>query len=173
MQTKTRPPIVRSFEPSASFHTCTRIGNAVMRPLLRSGLGARIHDLALLSFTGRLTGKRYTVPVGYQELDGEVVILTASAWKANLRGGADVELVHDPHRLLMRADLIEDPEEVARIYGALLGRVGIEQATRIGLKVSGDRMPTHEEIVEAIGGHRAVVRLRPRTARGSPAAYGA
>jgi hypothetical protein len=64
---QTKEPIVRSFEPTAGFRACMRFGNAFMRPLLRSGLGRRIDDLALLSFTGRKTGRRYTVPVGYHE----------------------------------------------------------------------------------------------------------
>lgn len=92
MQTETKEPVVRVFEPSAGFRTMTRIGNAFMRPLLRSSVGAKIHELALLDFTGRLSGKRHTVPIKYHELDGDVLILTASGWRANLRGGADRQL---------------------------------------------------------------------------------
>ena len=76
---------------------------------------------------------------------------------------ADVELVHDGQRLPMRAELVEDPDEVARIYEALIERIGVAnaKAMKIGLKVVGDRMPTREEIRSAIAGRRAVVRLRP------------
>ncbi|HEX4940979.1 MAG TPA: nitroreductase/quinone reductase family protein [Actinomycetota bacterium] len=163
MQTLTREPIVRSFEPTKGFRTSMRIGNAFMRPLLRSRLGARIDDLALLSFTGRKSGRLFTVPVGYHELDGEGVILTASGWRANLRGGADVDVVHKGRRIPMRAELIEEPREVARIYSALLRTVALSKAKlAIGLEVRGDRMPTVEEIEEAVGGRRAVVLLRPR-----------
>jgi hypothetical protein len=155
---------VRPFEPGAWFHTMTRFGNLFVRPLLRSSAGRNMHELALLCFEGRLTGKRYEVPVAYHELDGESVILTASGWKANVRGGADVDLVHDGRRTPMRAELIEDADEVARIYEALLLKDGLEEAkpTKIGLKVEGDRMPTCAEIAAAVGGRRAVVRLRPR-----------
>ena len=162
MGTETREPAVRSYEPSAGFHALTTMGNVVMRPLLRSRMGARIHELALLSFTGHKSGRRYTIPVGYHELDEAGVILTASPWRANLRGGADVDLTHDGVTLPMRAELIEEPEEVARIYGTLLRRVGVEKAMRLGLKLAGDAMPTDEELIEAIGGRRAVVRLTPR-----------
>lgn len=71
----------------------TTIGNMFVRPLLRSSAGNGIHELALLCFEGRRSGRRYEVPVEYHELDGEPLILPASAWKRNLRGGADVELV--------------------------------------------------------------------------------
>src|SRR6187200_2499526 len=99
---------VRAFEPSPAFRTLTRVGNLVMRPLIRSRLGRHMRELAVISFTGRRSGARYTVPVGYQEMDGQGLVMTAAGWKANLRGGADVEVVHDGRTQPMRADLIED-----------------------------------------------------------------
>jgi hypothetical protein len=152
---------VRAFEPSRTFNTLTRVGNVVMRPLIRSRLGAHMHDLAVISFTGRKTGRRYAVPVGYQEMDGQGLILTAAGWKANMRGGADVEVVHDGLTQQMCADLIEDPDEVADVYDALLQRVGREKAMRVGLRIA-DRMPTHDELARAVDGKRAVIRLVPR-----------
>src|SRR5512133_2108958 len=126
MQTETRvEPRVRCFEPTARFDRMTRIANVFMRPLLRSSAAKGIHELALLSFVGRRSGRRYEVPVEFHELDGEPLILTASAWKANLRGGADVELVHEGRRVPMRAELIEHPDEVASLYEALIEQVGI------------------------------------------------
>jgi hypothetical protein len=163
MQTKTPEPIVRSFEPSATFDRLTRFGNVFMRPLLRSRIGRRIDDLALLTFTGRTSGRSYTIPVAYHVLDGNGVVLTSHAWKTNLRGGADVEVMHRAERIPMRAELVEDPHEVARIYGTLLRRVGPEKAKlSVGLEVAGKRLPTDEEIESAIGGRRAAVVLRPR-----------
>ena len=163
MQTRTRAPIVRSFEPTARFRTLMRVGNTIMRPLLHSRLGRRMDDLALLSFTGRRSGRLYTIPVGYHELDGHGVVLTASPWKANLRGGADVEVEHNGRRIPMRADLIEDPHEVAQVYSALLRTIALSKAKlAIGLEVIGDRIPTDAEIEEAVGGRRSVVELRPR-----------
>ena len=53
MQTQTREPTLRPFEPTARFRKLMRVGNTFMRPLLHSRLGRRIDDLALLSFTGR------------------------------------------------------------------------------------------------------------------------
>ena len=155
-------PYVRSYEPAARLRPLFRIGNAVLRPILRSRLGSRMPDLALLSFTGRRSGRRFTVPVGFHELDDRAAILTASAWKANLRGGADVEIVHLGEREPMRALLVEDADEVADVYRTLLARVGVRRGTRIGVRVAGDRMPTHAEMAAALGGRRAVVWLTPR-----------
>ena len=165
MQTETRPdPIVRCFEPTRGFRRMTRMGNLIVRPLLRSSAGRGIHELALLCFEGRRSGKHHEVPVEYHELDGEPLILTASSWKANLRGGADVELVHEGVRAPMRAELIEDPDDVAGIYEALIEAIGVEKAkaTKIGIEVTGGQMPTHEQIRGAVAGRRTVVRLRPR-----------
>ena len=82
----------------------------------------------------------------------------------DLRGGADVELVHEARRIPMRAELIEDPDRVARIYEGLIERIGVAdaKATKIGLELTGDQMPTHEQIRSAIAGRRTVVRLLPR-----------
>ena len=91
------------------------------------------------------------------------MVLTASPWKANLRGGADVEVEHNGRRMPMRAELIEDPHEVAQVYSALLRKIVLSKAKlAIGLEVIGDKIPTDEEIEEAVGGRRAVVMLRPR-----------
>jgi hypothetical protein len=133
-----------------------------VRPILRSRLGARAPGLALLELTGRRSGRRYAVPVDYYEVDGHAAVLTASAWKANVRGGADVDVVHRGVREPMRAVLVEDPEEVAEVYLTLVARVGTRRARRVGVSLAGDRMPTRDELVEALGGRRVVVWLTPR-----------
>jgi hypothetical protein len=154
---------IRSYEPAARSRTLMRVGNLVMRPLLRSRLGARIPDLALLTFRGRRTGRRYEVPVAVYPIDGADVVLTASRWRANLRGGAEVELRHRGVDREMHAELIDDPDEVATIYSAMLDRVGLDHAKRVGLVIDGGtRLPTHDDLVRAIGGRRSAIRLVPR-----------
>jgi hypothetical protein len=157
----TDAPVVRSFEPYASMKAVMKVGNAVMKPMLRSRLGARMHDLALLTVTGRRTGARYTIPVSVLPFEDHEVVLTAAGWRVNLRGGAEVQLHHDGVDRTLHAELVEEPDEVAHVYGELLRRVGMKHANRVGLRVSGDRMPTHEELAAAIGGVRTVVVLTP------------
>ena len=115
-----------------------------------------------MSFTGRRTGRLYTVPVGYHELDGHGVVMTASPWRANLRGGADVEVVHNGRRISMRAELIEDPHAVAQVYSALLRVTAREGEADHRARSDRRRNPTDAEIEEAVGGRRSVVELRPR-----------
>ena len=163
MRTETSEPIVRPFEMGRGADALTRIGNVFIRPLLRSRAGRGMHELALLSFSGRRSGKRYDVPVAYHELDGNGIVLTRSRWRVNFRGGADVEVTQEGRRRPMRAELIEDPDEVADVYAGLLERYGIEKPTKIGLRISGDRIPNHEEIRAAVvAGQRTIVRLPPR-----------
>jgi hypothetical protein len=62
-----------------------RLVNPVMRRLLASPLhSVASGQLLLLHFTGR----RYTVPTGYHDLDGVPSVLTNSGWRVNFRGGA-------------------------------------------------------------------------------------
>jgi hypothetical protein len=91
------------------------------------------------------------------------VILTARTWRVNLRGGAEVEVVHDGVSAPMRAELIEDPHEVALIYEELLRQIDLSKAKlSIGLEVVGDEIPPEEQIERAVAGRRAVILLRPR-----------
>ena len=160
--TTSSAPVVRSFEPARHIGRVMKVGNAMLKPLLRSGLGGRMGELALLTVTGRRSGTRYEIPVSVLSFEGHEVVLTAGRWRVNLRGGAEVRVRRGHDDRTFHAELIEDPNEVARVYGALLQRVGLKNAKRVGLVVEGDRIPTHEELVEAIGHHRTVIVLTPR-----------
>ena len=78
-----RPPVI-----------VTTIVNRVVSAVLRS----RFHGLLdrrvlLLSFSGRTSGRWFTVPVGYSRRGNTIMVSTRSAWSQNLRGGAWVILV--------------------------------------------------------------------------------
>ena len=168
MQTQTREPIVRSFQPTARFRTLMRIGNTFMRPLLRSRLGRRMDDLALLSFTGRRSGRLYTVPVGYHELDGHGVVMTASPWRANLRGGADVEVVHNGRRIPMRAESDRGPAR----RGAGLQRAAAEDRAlegEAGHRARSDRRPDPDRRGDRGSGGRPTIGRRAATTLRRPA----
>jgi hypothetical protein len=155
-------PYVTSFEPGSKYRGLFRVGNVFMRALLRSRLGEKMQGLSILTVTGRTTGKRYAVPVSVLDLDGSPIVLTASPCRVNLRGGADVEVRAGRVTRLMRAALVEDPEIVADAYERLLPTVGAEHSKRLGLLLAGDRPPMHEELVEAIRGHRCLITLAER-----------
>lgn len=58
--------------------------------------------------------------VGYTDLDGQLPVVTQHRWRANLRGGADVEITHAGSRRRMHADLDEERVSVAAtLHGAM------------------------------------------------------
>jgi len=73
-----------------------------LNPVLRAILRSRLHPLLsrgllLLTFTGRKTGKRFTIPVGYQAEESGVLTVMASEapkkqWWKNYRESGPVEV---------------------------------------------------------------------------------
>jgi hypothetical protein len=106
--------------------------NPFVRLLLRSPLHAVLSDtLLLLTYTGRTSGRRYTIPMAYSRLGDVITVFTLHTWWKNLRGGAPVvveikrrrfdgwaEAIGDDHSVIaeaLRAHLREHPR-MARIY---------------------------------------------------------
>ena len=148
-----RPPVETAEPPKALGYF---IG-PVMRALLRSPLHGLVSgQLMLLIFSGRRSGKRYEVVVGRHELGDALVVPSASRWRFNLRGGAPVKVTLGGIRRAGGAELVEDPDEVALVYEALLERVGLRGAQRVGLRVNVDRKPTREELKAALVDHGAI-----------------
>ena len=80
------------------FAVFNRVGNPAVRLLLRSPLHPVLSgQLALITVTGRRSGRSYTIPVGYRR-EGDVVVVPVGwperkLWWRNLRGeGAPVRL---------------------------------------------------------------------------------
>ena len=67
--------------------------NSAMKFILRSPAHGMVSkSVLLITFTGRKSGRTYTTPVSYSQVDGRVTIFTHAAWWQNLRGGAPVTL---------------------------------------------------------------------------------
>ena len=91
--------------------------NPLVRGVLQSPLHAALDGaLLVLHITGRKTGRRYDIPVGYIDLDQQLIVVTQHAWRVNLRGGADIEVTHRGRRQAMHTDLDEDPSSVCLLY---------------------------------------------------------
>ncbi len=70
--------------------------NPVVGAILRSPLHRLLSDrLVLLTYRGRKTGKRYTIPVGYAREGDALVVPSAHAWWRSLRWGAPVTVTPD------------------------------------------------------------------------------
>lgn len=89
----------------AAFHVMNRTVN----PLLRALLSSPAHTLAsgrlaLITYTGRRSGREYTIPVGYRDKGDEVTIPVGwperKVWWRNLTGAGG------PVRLRVRGRLL-------------------------------------------------------------------
>jgi deazaflavin-dependent oxidoreductase (nitroreductase family) len=72
-----------------------------LAPLITAILRSRLHwllspGLMLITVTGRRTGRRYTIPVGYHQVEDAIIILVAEAphkvWWRNYREARPIEL---------------------------------------------------------------------------------
>jgi hypothetical protein len=142
-----------------------RATNPVARALMRSPAHGLIDKtVVVLHVTGRKTGRTYDIPIGYTEIDGQLVLVTIARWRVNLRGGADVEVTWRGRRRPMQAMLEEDPAAVAIAYQRVIGHLGWARAGRqLGISVPGDREPTAVELRDAAAEYGwSVVTLTPR-----------
>ena len=143
------PPVQRVQPPKAPY----RVVNRVMRWLLSSPRRSRRvgRHLLLLHVTGRKSGRRLVLPVAYRDAgDGRLLVLTNSAWRANLRGDAPAAATVFGQHHPARAELVEDPPTVAAIYRKLIEQVGHTKAgRRMGIRINVPRTPTLAELAEA------------------------
>jgi len=129
------------------------VANPAVRALLRSPMHAALDKaLLVLHIVGRRTGRHYDIPVGYLQLDGDLVAITEHAWRANVRGGADIEITIRGHRRRMHCILDEDPTTVAATLHRVLGRLGPTALERL----TGLTLP--DESATGIGQLEAAVR---------------
>jgi hypothetical protein len=141
-----------------------RVINPTLKFLLRTPLaGPARKQLMVLSFTGRKSGKQYSVPVSAHHIDNQLYTLGGAPWTKNFRGGRAAEVLHDGKTTKVTGDLIEDPAQVADLFHRCAESYGVKKAQRsMGLGFREQRIPTVEEFKEAAEReHLAAVRLTP------------
>jgi hypothetical protein len=141
-----------------------RVVNPMLRFLLRTPLaGPARKQLMVLSFTGRKTGRSFSIPLSAHVIGGDLYALTGAGWKQNFRDGAPVEVVYDGKTTAMRGELIRDRAVVSDLVLRCAESYGVRRAQRmIGLQFRDPRIPTREEFAEAVDRlHLAAVRLTP------------
>jgi hypothetical protein len=139
-----------------------RLINPVMGLLLRSPFaGAARKQFMVLSFTGRKTGRPYSIPLSAHLIDGQLYALTAAPWKQNFRDRGPVQVVYDGKTTAMRGELIRDRAVVSDLLSCAAESYGVARAQRmIGLKFRDHRIPTRDEFAEAVDRlHLGAVRL--------------
>jgi hypothetical protein len=145
--------------------TLVKMGNPLVRMLLGSPLHGMLDDSYLvLHLSGRKTGRRYDIPVGYVDMGGKLTVVTVARWRVNLRGGADVSVMLRGCLRPMHALLEENPASVAVSYQAMIDRIGWKKAQRqLGISLPGGRAPTVLELNDAAHEYGwSVITLTPR-----------
>ena len=141
-----------------------RVVNPILRSLLRTPLmGAARRELMVVSFNGRKTGRRYSVPVSAHDIDGQLYALTGRPWGRNFRNGTTADVLHDGKTTAMHGDLIEDPAAVADLYHRSAESYGAKTAQRMmGMKFRDQGVPTLEDFREAVDREKlGAIRLTP------------
>jgi len=119
----------------------------------------------VLSFTGRKTGRPYSIPVSAHMIDNQLYALTDARWKQNFRDGADAQVLYDGKTTAMHGELIRDRAAVSDLFFRCAQSYGAQRAQRMmGLKFRDQGIPTREEFAEAVDRlHLAAVRFTPAT----------
>jgi hypothetical protein len=115
------------------FTLFNRLVNPLVKALLRSPCHRLVSgSLLVLTYTGRRTGRRHSLPVMYAEREDALVVFAGrpreKRWWRNLRGGAPVEVVWRGRRLRGRAEVVSEDGAGARddvaVYAAKFPRSG-------------------------------------------------
>jgi hypothetical protein len=128
-----------------------RAVNPAVKLLLGTPLGGPFRrQMMVLSFTGRKSGRRYSVPVSAHRIDNSLYALASAGWTANFHDGANADVLLDGKTTAMRGELIRDPATVADLSRRAAESYGAKKAQRMmGLNFRDDRVPTLEEFTEA------------------------
>jgi deazaflavin-dependent oxidoreductase (nitroreductase family) len=124
-------------------------GNDFITWVLRSPLhGMLSNGMMLITFTGRKTGKTYTIPVGYYETDSHLWVITSRErkWWRNLQGGAKVQLFLKRSPIEGMADIELEEKTVEARMPEYLRHVP-QAAKPMGIRME-DEKPNAEDIAQ-------------------------
>ncbi len=131
-------PVEVGHPPSALLRAINPVLGFLLRTPLAGSLG---NQLMVLDFTGRKSGRHFSLPLSAHVIDNVLYALTGAAWKYNFSDGATAQVVHNGKTTAMRGDLCL---RCARSYGP-------RRAQRMmGFKFRDRRIPTLEEFTEAV-----------------------
>ena len=156
--TEQSPAVTISHPPAAVL----RIANPVMRFLLGTPVAGSLRDqMMVVSFSGRKTGRRYSIPLSAHRIHNDLYAITSAPWKHNFRDGAAAEVLHKGKTTTMRGELIQNHAVVADVCRRCAESYGVKRAQRMmGMKFRDTRIPTVEEFAEAVDrDHIAAIRF--------------
>jgi len=160
--TKQANAITMSHPPDAFL----RLVNPIMKLLLHTPFaGAARNQLMVVDFTGRKSGRHYSIPLSAHVIDGVLYAMTGKTWKNNFRDGAAAQVLHDGKTTTMRGELITDKALITDLYSRCTESYGVKRAERaMGLGFRDHQMPTRDQFAEAVDQlHLNAIRFTPAT----------
>lgn len=153
-------PITVSHPPKALL----RIVNPALKLLLHTPFaGPARQQLMVLDFTGRKSGRRFSIPLTAHLIDGILYALTGATWKYNFRDGTTAQVLHGGKTTTMRGELIENRLLVTDLYYRCVEFYGVAHAERVmGMAFRDHRMPTRDQFAQAVAElHLMAIRFTP------------
>jgi len=151
-------------DPSAgrSAPAIYRLMNPVMRAVLRSRFHRLLSgQLMVLSYTGRTSGRSYTIPIGYFAWDGgSVLAFSGSRWWLNLRDGRHVTLLIAGVPCEAVPTVVEPIDARVDLLAAFVHRYGPKVAARLQVGLPSDRDSTLDELRSAAA-KKMLIRFDP------------
>ena len=138
--------------------------NPFMRRFLRTPLAGGLRSqMMVVEVTGRKTGRRYSIPLSAHQIDGALYAMTSAAWKANFRGGAFAQVVHNGSTTAMRGELIDDNAVVGGLAHRTAQVYGARRAQRMmGLRFRDGRVPAADDFADVVKReHYFAIRFTP------------
>jgi hypothetical protein len=143
-----------------------RLVNPLMKLLLRTPFaGPARNQLMVVDFTGRKSGRHYSIPLSAHLIDDILYAITGATWKNNFRDGAAAQVLHDGKTTTMRGELITDKALITDLFSRCAESYGVKRAERaMGLGFRDHQMPTRDQFAEAVDElHLNAIRFTPAT----------
>ncbi|MBL1073871.1 nitroreductase family deazaflavin-dependent oxidoreductase [Nocardia sp. 2] len=138
--------------------------NAIVRTLLRLPLLSRLvgKRLAVLTVTGRKSGRVYEIPVAYTRHGSDILIGTnMRPWVRNISKDVPVEVSFGGPKRPADAEVHTDLESVMRLY-EIVARDNKNNAGFNGIGFDPDGSPNKADIYQSWQQGGVVIRLTPR-----------
>ena len=153
-------PITISHPPAVFL----RVVNPILKLLLHTPFaGAARNQLMVVDFTGRKSGRPYSIVLSAHVIDGVLYAMTGATWKSNFRDGATAQVLHAGKTTTMRGELITDKAHVADLYARCAESYGVKRAERVmGIGFRDHQLPTRDQFAEAVDDlHLRAIRFTP------------
>lgn len=139
--------------------------NKLINHILRSPVHPLLSgNLMLVTYTGRKSGQRYTIPVTYLQQGNEITVWSNQRWWRNLEGGAEVTLQLRGRAWTAIGTPSRDTATIVQALKTFFGRKGVKRAWMINVSgLDSRRAPTEAELEHVAESHVVVQfsRLQP------------